>query len=156
MKYKILFVLIICLLFGCSQIIKNNIIDSIRSDIKNKISQNEKNIKINLSDFTSFKWDDCYIIDGPYSAEDIRNIMNIHYSGETNLSDDETLFFVFKDKIVYKEVFSDQSESEIQFNKINQNDKVPHYTFNNSKFKVSVEETYEGSGKMFYNLVPIK
>ena len=145
---KLLFLLVLCTFGGC----QNKIYDNLLETIKFEFNSRNDTITISLVDFTKFEWDNVFIFSGSYSNEEISFITGANYKGEILVSDGIQMIFLYKQRIVYTEIKT--NHNDLQFNKLTKPDRVPHYTPDNSKFKVIKMETYEGSKRFFYNLLP--
>jgi len=150
MRIKIALLIVLAVFVGCQSHKTDKLLELIQKDIFNN-----KKVTISLSNYTTFKWDSCFVLNGAFSEEVIEKILKINYDGTATNSEDDLIIFINNSKIFYKEYFNDNNLPKIQFNKINDSDYVPYYNPQNSKFKVKIEETYNGSGKKFYNFVPI-
>ena len=99
-KFFCLFFSVLIFISGCS-ISKHLLQDDIKSYLDDSYSD-DKDVIINLSDFTNFDWDTVFIFQYPVSYQDIENAIGVKYEGSLDLT--SGMIFVLDGQIVYDEI----------------------------------------------------
>jgi hypothetical protein len=109
--------LIIAVLSGCKNSVKDSLVSKINQDCG---SQTKPTCTVVLKDVTQFKWDKLYFFGSWTTSDSIKKVIRVNYEGDDVQDDYRRMLFTYNNKVVYEEDFKsfDYSNSTISFPEI--------------------------------------
>ena len=140
---KILSVLFIAIISGCSNELKDEIINNVD---RKCAGQADSNCIVDISKITKFQWDKMFVFPGWTTSDSISRIIGLVYAGNDVQDDHSRLVFTNKNKIVHEEDFVslDYKNSTISFQGLGDSvarKQLYHLTPSSAIFTVEIGKT---------------